>query len=133
MPERDSQNLEGEHKSGTTGPQLQPPEEAHLVSCRATRYTHIVIVSFRHKGLEQLYRTGSKRGVNAAHAPKLLRILSVLDIAQGPDDLTIPSFRAHLLKGDLAGHWSIWVNGDWRITFRFHEGDVELVDYQDYH
>ena len=65
--------------------------------------------------------------------PKLLRILSLLDVAQGPDDLAIPSFRTHQLKGDLAGHWSIWVNGNWRITFRFVDGDVELVDYQDYH
>ena len=54
-------------------------------------------------------------------------------MAQGPDDLAIPSFRTHRLKGELAGHYSIWVNGNWRITFRFIESDVELVDYQDYH
>lgn len=54
-------------------------------------------------------------------------------MAQGPDDLTIPSFRTHPLKGDLVGYWSIWVNGNWRVTFRFVESDVELVDYQDYH
>lgn len=48
-------------------------------------------------------------------------------------DLAIPSFRTHPLKGDLAGHWSIWVNGNWRVTFRFVETDVELVDYRDYH
>jgi toxin HigB-1 len=92
-----------------------------------------VIVSFRHKGLERLYRDGSKKGVQAAHVPKLLRILSALDVAQAPDDLAIPSFRTHPLKGDLAGQWSIWVNGNWRVTFRFVENDVELVDYQDYH
>ena len=69
----------------------------------------------------------------AAHVAKLLRILSFLDVAQSPDDLAIPSFRIHPLKGDLAGHWSIWVSGNWRITFRFNETDVELVDYQDYH
>lgn len=104
-----------------------------VVSCSATRYALAVIVSFRHKGLEQLYRTGSKKGVQAAHVPKLLRILSLLDVAQGPDDLAIPGFRTHPLKADLAGHWSIWVNGNWRITFRFIDSDVELVDYQDYH
>ena len=92
-----------------------------------------VIVSFRHKGLERLYRDGSKKGVQATHIPKLLRILSLLDVAQTPDDLAIPSFRTHPLTGDLAGHWSIWVNGNWRVTFRFVESDVELVDYQDYH
>lgn len=92
-----------------------------------------MIVSFRHKGLEGLYRDGSKKGVQAAHVGKLLRILSVLDVAETPDDLAIPSFRTHRLKGDLAGHWSVWVNGNWRVTFRFVETDVELVDYQDYH
>jgi len=92
-----------------------------------------VIVGFRHKGLERLYREGSKKGVQAAHIPKLLRILSALDVAQTPEDLAIPSFRTHPLKGDLAGHWSIWVNGNWRVTFRCAESDVELVDYQDYH
>jgi proteic killer suppression protein len=63
----------------------------------------------------------------------LRRILSALDVAAGPDDLAIPSFRTHRLKGDLVGHWSISVSGNWRVTFRFVEGDVELVDYQDYH
>ena len=92
-----------------------------------------MIVSFEHKGLERLYMVGSKRGVQAAHVPKLRRILSALDVAQHPADLAIPSFRTHALKGDLAGQWSIWVNGNWRVTFRFVETDVELVDYQDYH
>jgi proteic killer suppression protein len=93
----------------------------------------VVIVSFQHKGLERLYRDGSKKGVQASHVPKLLRVLSALDVAQSPDDLAIPSFRTHPLKGDRAGHWSIWVNANWRITFRFIDSDVELVDYQDYH
>lgn len=92
-----------------------------------------MIVSFRHKGLERLYQDGSKKGVQAAHVPKLLRILSVLDVAQAAEDLAIPSFRAHPLKGQLAGQWAIWVNGNWRVTFRFVDKDVELVDYQDYH
>lgn len=104
-----------------------------VVSRSATRYIRCVIVSFEHKGLERLYVEGSKRGVQATHVPKLLRILSALDVAQSPADLAIPSFRAHALKGDLAGQWSIWVNGNWRVTFRFVEADVELVDYQDYH
>ena len=108
-------------------------ERLPLVSRIATHYDARVIVSFRHKGLERLYREGSKRGVQAGHVAKLLRILSVLDVAQSPEDLAIPSFRTHPLKGELAGHWSIWVNGNWRVTFRFVETDVELVDYQDYH
>lgn len=92
-----------------------------------------MIVSFLHKGLEALYRSGSKRGIQPAHAPKLTRILGLLDVVQRPEDLTIPGFRLHELKGDLAGHWSIWVNGNWRVTFRFIGQDIELVDYQDYH
>jgi proteic killer suppression protein len=93
-----------------------------------------VIVSFRHKVLELLYTTGSRRGVQPSQALKLRLILAALDVAQEPADLTaVPSFRAHELKGDLAGHWSIWVNGNWRVIFRFVNADVELVDYLDYH
>lgn len=92
-----------------------------------------MIVSFQHKGLEALYRTGSKKGVRADHVPKLRRILSALDVAESEADLAIPSFRTHPLKGDKSGRWSIWVNGNWRVTFHFTKTDVELVDYEDYH
>lgn len=91
-----------------------------------------MIVSFRHKGLQALYVRDSTKGVQAAHAPKLRRILSALDIAQAPRNLEIPGFRTHPLSGKFADHWSVWVNGNWRVTFRFTDGDVELVDYQDY-
>lgn len=103
--------------------------------CISQRYSiHIdMIINFRHKGLETLYRTGSTKGVQAAHALKLARILGLLDVASSPEDMSIPSFKLHPLKGELKGHWSIWVNGNWRITFRFIGADVELVDYQDYH
>ena len=123
----------------TLSPLMSPTAQSRgvrshfFVSRIVTRYSRYVIVSFRHKGLEALYRGGSKKGVQAVHVGKLLRILSVLDVAQSPDDLTIPSFRTHQLKGKLAGHWSIWVNGNWRVTFRFVDQDIELVDYQDYH
>ena len=92
-----------------------------------------MIVGFRHKGLKLLYETGSRQGVNAAPAPKLLSILAALDVAAAPDELSLPSYRLHQLKGALKGQWSIWVNGNWRVTFRFVGTDVELVDYQDYH
>ncbi len=92
-----------------------------------------MIVSFRHKGLEGFYRSGSTRGIQASHANKLARILALLDVAKGPQDLNIPSFKLHPLKGGRAGYWSIWVNGNWRMTFRFTDADVELVDYHDYH
>jgi len=92
-----------------------------------------MIVGFRHKGLEVLYMTGSARGVQVAHAPKLRRILAALDAAISPTELNQPSYKLHPLKGVLKGHWSIWVNGNWRVTFRFIGANVELVDYQDYH
>ena len=92
-----------------------------------------MIVSFRHKGLRLLYETGSAKGVQAAHKMKLLRILAAIDVAVSPAELTLPAYRLHPLKGDMAGHWSIWVNGNWRVTFRFVGADTELVDYQDYH
>ncbi|KMY84959.1 HigB toxin protein [Candidatus Paraburkholderia calva] len=99
----------------------------------ATRYDNFMIITFRHKGLEVLYRTCSVRGVQAAHAPKLNRILAALDAAASPEELNHPGYKLHALKGELKGYWSIWVNGNWRVTFRFIGSDVELVDYQDYH
>jgi proteic killer suppression protein len=92
-----------------------------------------MIIGFRHKGLEAFYRNGSRRGIQAAHAKKLGMILAMLDVAKEPQDLNQPALRLHPLKGDLKSHWSIWVNGNWRVTFRFAGADVELVDYQDYH
>jgi proteic killer suppression protein len=92
-----------------------------------------MIITFRHKGLEVLYRTGSARGIQAAHAPKVLRILAALDAASSPAELNHPGYKLHPLKGESKGYWSAWVNGNWRITFRFVGADVELVDYQDYH
>ena len=92
-----------------------------------------MIVSFRHKGLEALYERDSKAGLEAKHVAKLRRILSLLDVARSPNDLQIPGFRTHPLKGNRSGFWSIWVNGNWRVIFRFVGEDVELVDYLDYH
>ena len=92
-----------------------------------------MIVSFQHKGLEIFYRTGSTRGIQASHARKLGMILAMLDVANKPQDLSQPALKLHPLKGVLKGYWSGWVNGNWRLTFRFVGADVELVDYQDYH
>lgn len=92
-----------------------------------------MIKTFRHKGLEAFFRTASKAGIQPHHAEKLNTLLTALDNATGPDDMNAPKWRRHALGGDLAGHWSVWVNGNWRLTFRFVGEDVELVDYQDYH
>lgn len=92
-----------------------------------------MIISFRHKGLEQFFRAGSMRGIQPAHAKKLRNILGRLDASEGPDDMNLPGFKLHALRGDLRDYWSVWVNGNWRVTFRFVGADAELVDYQDYH
>jgi toxin HigB-1 len=92
-----------------------------------------VIRTFAHKGLEALFRTGSKAGVQPAHASRLRRQLAQLHAATGPQDMGLPGWGLHPLKGELAGHWSIWVNGNWRMTFRFDGTDAVLVDYRDYH
>ena len=92
-----------------------------------------MIQTFRHAGLEQFYRTGSKTGIQPAHAAKLSIQLFALDHARSPSDLDRAGWNLHPLKGDLAGHWSVKVNANWRLTFRFAGEDVILVDYQDYH
>lgn len=92
-----------------------------------------MIVSFRHKGLEEFYRSGSRRGIQATHAKKLALILTVLERARNINELRLPSFRLHELKGTRTAFWSVWVNGNWRVTFRFSGEDVEQLDYEDYH
>lgn len=104
-----------------------------LDACGATRYTAVVIRSFRHKGVELFYRSGSKAGIQASHAPRLARQLATLELAKRPEDMNRPGWDCHPLKGTLSGHWSVSVNGNWRLTFSFEEGDAILVDYQDYH
>lgn len=92
-----------------------------------------MIRSFRHKGLEQFFKTGSKAGINAAFASKLEKQLSTLDAANDVKQMGIPSWGLHPLQGELADHWAVSVNGNWRLTFRFIGEDVEVVDLQDYH
>jgi len=93
----------------------------------------IMIRNFQHKGLEVFYRKGSTRGIQASHAPKLLRILAALETASAPNDMNLPGYKLHSLKGQEKGIWSVWVNGNWRVTFRFTRTDVELINYLDYH
>lgn len=106
--------------------------ELFLLSASLRDTLWIVIVSFRHKGLRLFYETGSTRGVQAAHAQKLRLILAILEKAKDSSEFMLPTFRAHLLKGDRKGFWAIWVNGNWRVTFRFVGSDIELLDYEDY-
>ena len=92
-----------------------------------------VIKSFSHKGLEVFFRTGKKTGIQAAHARRLQIMLTLLNVAKAPLAMNAPGYGLHALKGDLKGHWSVTVNGNWRLTFRFEGEDAILVDYQDYH
>jgi toxin HigB-1 len=92
-----------------------------------------MIKSFKHKGLAKLFETGSVAGVQPIHAKRLRLQLTALDTAQVIDDLDMPGFRLHPLLGQENGRWSICVNGNWRVTFEFSEGNVYVLDYEDYH
>ncbi len=92
-----------------------------------------MIRSFRHKGLERFFLFGDKRGIQARHAGRLSRQLAVLNRAACAEDVNLPGWRLHQLKGGLAGHWAISVSGNWRLSFTFEQGDVVLLDYQGYH
>jgi proteic killer suppression protein len=92
-----------------------------------------MIRSFKHAGLEKFYRTGSKAGIQPAHEARLTLLLTALDAATEVAALNISGWNLHSLKGTLRGHWSVKVNGNWRLTFRFSGTDAEIVDYQDYH
>ncbi len=92
-----------------------------------------MIVSFKHRGLKALYDGRTARRVAPTHVQKLRDILAVLDRSRRPQDVNIPGFRLHPLKGELRGHYAVTVSGNWRVTFQFEEGDVVDVDYLDYH
>jgi len=83
-----------------------------------------VIRSFRHKGVERFFLKGMKAGIQAAQAAKLARQLQRLDVARRPQDMNVPGWRLHPLKGDQKGHWSVWVSGNWRLTFKFEGEDA---------
>lgn len=92
-----------------------------------------MIVTFKHKGLEKFFCTGSTAGIQAKHATKLQIQLTTLNEAQEIEQMNVPGWRLHPLKGNLDGYWSITVNANWRLTFRFEDGNAYIVDYQDYH
>lgn len=93
----------------------------------------MAIRSFRHKGLERFFTTGSKAGIQAKHAERLRLILGRLNVAVEPRDMNLPGLDLHPLKGDRKGRWAVKVSGNWRLTFGFVGKDVEKLDYEDYH
>ncbi len=92
-----------------------------------------MIKSFAHKGLEKFFLTGSKAGIQPRHENRIRLILAQLNQAKSIEDMNIPALRLHELKGNRTGTWSVTVQANWRITFRFADGDAEVVDYEDYH
>ena len=91
-----------------------------------------MIKSFAHKGLRLFFETGKTSGIDAAHAQKISDRLAFLHSATCIEDMDLPGYRLHPLKGKLAGHWAINVSANWRIVFKFEDGDAYVVNYEDY-
>ncbi len=92
-----------------------------------------MIRSFKHRGLKAFYDGRTARRVAPEHGARLRDILGVLDRARGPGDMNLPGLRLHALRGDRGGYYAVSVSGNWRVTFRFIDGDAVDVDYVDYH
>lgn len=92
-----------------------------------------MIRSFRHKALKSFFETGSRRGIQAGLAKRIRIRLDVIDAAMLVGDIDLPGFRLHELRGARAGTWSVWVSGNWRITFEFKGGDAHDLNLEDYH
>ena len=92
-----------------------------------------MIKQFKHKGLENFFFKGIKKGIKPDHADKIARILDRLDASSSHEDMNLPGYILHKLSGKEKDIWSVWVNGNWRITFKFIGEDAYVVDYRDYH
>ena len=92
-----------------------------------------MIVSWIHKGLKDFFETGSMAGIQAPHARRLAERLQVINQAKVIQDINLPPYRLHQLKGDRSGIWSISVTGNWRVTFKFEDGNAYIINYEDYH
>lgn len=92
-----------------------------------------MIKTFQHKGLKAFFEKGSMAGIQATHAPRLAAMLRRLNEVSDAKGMNLPGWGLHPLKGELSGHFSLKVSGNWRMTFRFDGVDAVLVDYQDYH
>ena len=92
-----------------------------------------MILSFKHKGLKKYYETGSTAGIQPKHAKKLRLTLAALDTAKLIDDMDLPGFDLHPLKGQRNGIWAVSVSGNWRVTFKIEAGNAHILNYEDYH
>ena len=104
-----------------------------IVACCAVRYNHKMIKTFKHKGIKLFFENGDYSGIQAKHRKRLRLQLTALDTAQIIGDLDLPGYRLHKLQGNRKDGWSITVNGNWRLTFEFINGDVYVLNYEDYH
>ncbi len=95
--------------------------------------TIIMIKGFLHKGLEQFFAKGNKSGIQPKHDKKLRLILAQLNQARVLEDLSAPALGLHSLSGKRKGQWAVTVQANWRVTFKFENGDVDAVNYEDYH
>ncbi|MDR3449389.1 MAG: type II toxin-antitoxin system RelE/ParE family toxin [Alphaproteobacteria bacterium] len=92
-----------------------------------------MIKNIRHRGLKWLYEDDDRRGLPVDMVGRIRTILAALDDARVSDDMSRPGFRLHALKGDVKGFWAVTVRANWRIIFRFEDGDALDVDFIDYH
>jgi proteic killer suppression protein len=92
-----------------------------------------MIKGFKHKGLELFFTTGNIKSIQAEHEKRLFVRLQALHTAIKIEDMSIPGFRLHQLKGERKDTWSINVSGNWRVTFEFSDGHAYVVNYEDYH
>ncbi len=92
-----------------------------------------MIKSFQHKGLEIFFTSGSTAGIQAKHKYRLQEQLQALHTASMIEDMAIPGWNLHRLKGKVKSHWAIKVSGNWRIVFKFSDGHAYIVNYEDYH
>lgn len=112
---------------------VHPTTKKSIIDYCAIRYHLTMIVSIRHKGLKRFYESGDLSGIQTKHQQQLSDRLFRLDEATQIQDINVPGWNLHPLKGKLKSRWSIKVSGNWRLTFEFREGDVHLLDYEDYH
>lgn len=101
--------------------------------CATCSIIYSVIKTFKHKCLQKFFDTGSVAGIKPYHKQKLRMRLTVLDTATSIEDMNLPGFRLHPLKGDRKGLWAVDVSKSWRIIFKFQDGNVYVVDHEDYH
>ena len=92
-----------------------------------------MIKGFRHKGLERFFTKSERKGIDAKYADRIRRMLDRLEASSKPEDMDLPGYKFHALKGDRKGTYSVWVSGNWRITFGMENGDAMDVNLEDYH